>query len=159
MSAGTIRPSAAASAAALAALHRACFDEPWDEAAIRELFAMPGAFAYEAGEPPSLDGLVIARVAGGEAEILTIGVRPGARGSGLGRRLLEAAAIHAAALGAEALFLEVAEDNHDALRLYESSGFYLVGIRPGYYRKGGVPVAARTLKLDLAPPPEAAINP
>lgn len=152
MSGPAIRASDAASAASLAALHRACFDEAWDEAAMRELLAMPGAFAYEAGDPASLDGLVIARIAGGEAEILTIGVRPEVRGSGLGRRLLEAAAIHAAALGAEALFLEVAEDNRAALRLYETSGFYLVGMRPGYYRREGAPVAARTLKLDLVPP-------
>lgn len=152
MSGPAIRASNAASAASLAALHRACFDEAWDEAAMRELLAMPGAFAYEAGDPASLDGLVIARIAGGEAEILTIGVRPEVRGSGLGRRLLEAAAIHAAALGAEALFLEVAEDNRAALRLYETSGFYLVGMRPGYYRREGAPVAARTLKLDLVPP-------
>lgn len=154
-----IRLSDAASAPSLAALHRACFDEPWDEAAMRELLAMPGAFAFEAGDPASLEGLVIARIAGGEAEILTIGVRPAARGTGLGRRLLEAAAIRAAALGAEALFLEVAEDNRAALRLYETFGFYLVGIRPGYYRRDGAPVAARTLKLDLAPLPGAAINP
>lgn len=152
MSGHAIRASDAASAAPLAALHRACFDEPWDEAAMRELLAMPGAFAYEAGGPAEPVGLVIARIAGGEAEILTIGVRPEVRGSGLGRRLLEAAAIHAAALGAEAIFLEVAEDNHAALRLYESFGFYLVGMRPGYYRREGAPVAARTLKLDLAPP-------
>ena len=81
------------------------------------------------------------------------------RGDGLVARLLEAAAIHAAALGAEAIFLEVAEDNHAALRLYESFGFYLVGMRPGYYRREGAPVAARTLKLDLAPPSGIAINP
>ena len=159
MSGPAVRAADAASAASLAALHRACFDEPWDEAAIRQLLAMPGAFAYEVGTPSGLDGLVVARIAGGEAEILTIGVRPEARGTGLGRRLLEAAAIHAAALGAEALFLEVAEDNHAALRLYETSGFYLVGMRPGYYRREGAPVAARTLKLDLAPPPGIAINP
>ncbi|MFN4353827.1 GNAT family N-acetyltransferase [Parvibaculum sp.] len=152
MSGPAIRASDAASAAPFAALHRACFGEPWDEAAMRELLAMPGAFAYEAGDPAALDGLVIARTAGGEAEILTIGVRPAMRGTGLGRRLLEAAAIHAAALGAEALFLEVAEDNRAALRLYEAFGFYLVGVRPGYYRREGAPVAARTLKLDLSPP-------
>ena len=149
----------AALAGPLASLHRACFDEAWDEAAMRELLAMPGAFAYAAGGLRQLDGVVIARFGGGEAVILTIGVRPQARGQGLGRRLLDAAAIHAAALGAEALFLEVAEDNHAALRLYERSGFYLAGMRPGYYRRAGAPVAARTLKLDLAPPAGTAINP
>ncbi len=159
MSGPAIRASNAASAASLAVLHRACFDEAWDEAAMRAMLAMPGAFAFEAGDPASLDGLVIARIGGGEAEILTIGVRPEARGQGLGRLLLEAAAAHAAAFGAEALFLEVAEDNRSALRLYETSGFYLVGMRPGYYRRDGASVAARTLKRDLAPLPGTVINP
>ena len=159
MSEAPVFAADAALAGALASLHRACFDEAWDEAAMRELLAMPGAFAYAAGTPARLEGLVIARFGGGEAEILTIGVHPGLRGSGLGRRLLEAAAVHAAALGAEALFLEVAEDNHAALRLYERFGFYLAGMRPGYYRREGTPVAARTLKLDLVPPAGTTINP
>ena len=138
---------------ALATLHGECFDEPWDAQAIARLLAMPGAFAYsvnaaeDADSPPA--GFVIARTGGGEAEILTICVRPAARMSGLGRCLLEAAAAHALAAGAETLFLEVAEDNLAALRLYERFGFYLVGMRPAYYGRGNDRVAARTLKLDL----------
>lgn len=137
----------------LATLHGECFDESWDASAIARLLAMPGAFAYSVSEVDDTDspsaGFVIARTGGGEAEILTICVRPAARMSGLGRCLLEAAAAHALAAGAETLFLEVAEDNLAALRLYERFGFYLVGMRPAYYRRGNDRVAARTLKLDL----------
>lgn len=147
------RPAGAELAAAMAALHARSFGEAWEEAAIRELLAMPGTLALALGQAPALSGFVMLRIGGGEAEILTICTGPECRRAGLGRRLLDAAAAHAMAAGAEALFLEVAEDNEAALRLYESAGFYLVGMRPGYYRREGAPVAARTLKLDLPAPP------
>lgn len=136
----------------LAALHALCFDEAWDEAAIAGLLAMPGAFGYMAGPGDAPDGFVLARLGGGEAEILTICVAPAARRSGLGRHLLQTAAASAVAAGAEVLFLEVAEDNPAAIRLYERFGFVLVGIRPAYYARGTSRVAARTLRYDLPPP-------
>jgi len=49
---------------------------------------------------------------------------------------VEAAAGLALGLGAEALFLEVADDNAPAIALYESAGFERVGRRRGYYAKG-----------------------
>ena len=153
MTVSAIPVTDAASAAALAALHGECFDEPWDAAAIARLLALPGAFGYCAsasdGTDAPPDGFVLARSGGGEGEILTICVRPSARMAGLGRQLLEAAAAHAVSAGAGALFLEVAEDNLSALHLYERFGFYLVGMRPAYYGRGDDRVAARTLKLDL----------
>ncbi|MEQ9152506.1 MAG: GNAT family N-acetyltransferase [Parvibaculum sp.] len=163
MTASPVPLSDDAAAQRLSALHAECFDEAWDAPAIARLLSMPGAFAYwaavsaETGESP--DGFVLARVGGGEAEILTICVRPAARAAGLGRVLLAAAAAHAAAAGAGSLFLEVAEDNMPALRLYESFGFSLVGMRPGYYERGSSRVAARTLKLDLPRDASPVINP
>ena len=147
-----VRPAGADDVERLAALHTLCFEEGWDAASLTRLLAMPGAFAFMAEERAEpLRGLVLARAGGGEAEILTIGVDPAMRGLGIGRRLLEAAAAAAIAAGAETLFLEVAEDNADALRLYERFGFYLVGVRPAYYVRGSARIAARTLKCDLPP--------
>jgi ribosomal-protein-alanine N-acetyltransferase len=112
----------------LAALHVACFPDPWDAAAISALLVTPGTFAY-AHE----DGFVLARVAGGEAEILTLAVGPAARGQGLGRRLLQAAIVRAHDLGAQTMFLEVGTENPAALALYAGLGFAKVGTRKGYY--------------------------
>ncbi len=129
----------------LAGLHRAAFeDQPgaelWDAAALAELMAMPGALALivEAGGAPL--GLALGRVAAGEAEVLTLGVRPAARRLGLGRALVDALVSRAAALGVRKVFLEVAEDNKDARKLYLAAGFREVGRRGGYYRRptGGV---------------------
>lgn len=112
----------------LAVLHAAAFAQPWDAAALRDLLAGPGVFAFAA---PS--GFVLARAVGGEAEILTLAVLPSARGRGLGRALMQAAADHAVTLGAANLFLEVGSENPAALALYTSLGFQRVGARKGYY--------------------------
>ena len=112
----------------LAVLHAAAFAQPWDAAAIADLLAGPGVFAFAAHS-----GFVLARAAGGEAEILTLAVKPSARGQGLGRALMQAAARHAATLGAGTLFLEVGTDNPAALALYTSLGLARVGTRKGYY--------------------------
>jgi ribosomal-protein-alanine N-acetyltransferase len=112
----------------LAALHAASFAAPWDRKALAALLAMPGTFAF-----CHADGFVLARAAGGEAEILTLAVMPAARGKGLGRALMIKAASHSQELGAEALFLEVGEANPAALALYAGLGFVRVGARKGYY--------------------------
>ena len=128
------------SAAALAALHQTSFPDPWSRAAICELLADPGVFAWF-----TENGFVLARAAGGEAEILTLAVARAARGQGLGRALMEAAAAHAASLDATTLFLEVGADNPAALALYANLGFHRVGQRKAYYGTGD----AWVLKVQL----------
>jgi ribosomal-protein-alanine N-acetyltransferase len=125
----------------LAALHAACFPQAWDAAAISALLVTPGSFAYAHD-----DGFVLARVAGGEAEILTLAVTPMARGKGLGRALLQAAISRARELGAQTMFLEVGTDNPAALALYAGLGFAKVGMRKGYYSG----TDALVLRLSLA---------
>lgn len=96
-------------------------------------------------------GFALARVAGDEAELLSLGVMPGARRLGLGRRLLDAVTDVAVQRGAGALFLEVAEDNAAACALYDAAGFRRVGRRAAYYvRASGDPAAALILRRGLA---------
>lgn len=129
--------------AALAALHAAAMSDPrpWSAAEFAGLLARPGAVLVGAPE-----GFALLQVAAGEAEVLTIAVAPGARRQGLGRRLLSQALGRAAALGAEAAFLEVAEGNRAARALYARAGFAEVGRRRGYYAGGD----ALVLRKDLA---------
>lgn len=112
----------------LAIIHAEAFETPWDSAALAELLASPGVFAVA-----EADGFILIRVVVDEAEILTLAVRPTARRAGLGGRLVEAAVVRAAALGAERMFLEVAEGNAAARALYARSGFVEMGRRRGYY--------------------------
>lgn len=129
----------------LARLHASAFSAAWSAAEIAAL----GGVALRVGE----DGFILVRTVAGEAEILTVGVRPDARGAGVGRALVQAALGEAAAAGAESVFLEVAEDNIPARRLYAGLGFAGVGRRPGYYpRPGAGPVDALVLRRALNTP-------
>ncbi len=101
------------------------------------MIANPSTLAAAALDPASgrLRGFVLARVAADEAEILTIAVDPTVRGKGVGRALLAENLRQAARAGARAMFLEVDQDNAQALALYGRLGFVKVGERTGYYRR------------------------
>ena len=131
-------------AAPLAALHAACFANAWDKVAIAQLLDTPGTFAFH-----HQDGFVMARAAGGEAEILTLAVAPAARGRGLGRALLQAAINKAQAMGAQTMFLEVGADNPHALALHAGLGFAKVGTRKAYYSSASGGTDALVLRLSL----------
>ena len=146
-----IRPAGPFDLALLAELHAACFTEHWDEAALASLLATPGALALLAAAAEEPSGFVILRAIAGEAEIISIGVRPEMRRSGIGRGLLAAAAAAAGDRGAERLFLEVAVDNIPALGLYLSNGFTEVGQRRNYYRRIGGAMTALVLSKEIPP--------
>lgn len=112
----------------LAAVHGTAFSRPWDAAAFEALLGQTGVLAVE-----EADGFILLRVVADEAEILTLAVRPSARGRGLGARLVREGGAQAKGLGATRLFLEVAEDNAAARALYARTGFFETGRRPGYY--------------------------
>lgn len=128
----SLSPLEPAFLAVAAEIHRRCFAEHWNIQALAELLAMPGAFGFLATDDPPA-GLVLARIAADEAEILTIAVLPEARGHGLGGHLLELAAATAAQGGAARLFLEVEADNVAALALYKRHEFEVAGRRAHYY--------------------------
>ncbi len=136
----------------VARIHASCFDEAWDAATLRKVLAMPGAFGLAARADPAGDiaGFALARVVTDECELLSLGVVPNRRGSGIGGGLLDATVVRACALDAAKFYLEVAEDNTDALRLYEARGLVSVGRRPEYYRlRNGQRTAALTMRCDL----------
>jgi [ribosomal protein S18]-alanine N-acetyltransferase len=129
---------------ALAHLHAACFEDSWSEQALRDLLKTAGTTAFAAQ-----DGFVMTRVAGGEAEILTLAVAATARRKGIGHSLMMAALRHAQSQGAQTMFLEVAEANVAAAALYTGLGFREVGRRKSYYAPSE---DALILRVDLPAP-------
>ncbi len=90
---------------------------------------MPGAFGFI----DARGGFIMARRAGGEAEILTLAVAPPARRQGVARDLVTAVM---AAVADLPVFLEVAAENAPAQRLYAAAGFTECGRRRNYYGLG-----------------------
>lgn len=139
----------------MAAVHATSFDEAWGADEIRALLDGPGGFGLVVRDPETeaIVAFILARAVADEAEVLTLAIDPPHRRFGIGRALVEAVALNAAAAGAHSLFLEVASDNDAALGLYRAAGFSRVGRRPAYYRRGSGAVDALVLRRDLNSPP------
>jgi ribosomal-protein-alanine N-acetyltransferase len=143
--------AAAALAEPVSRLHAICFpDDPWAPRAIAEIMAIAGFFGCILWECDDAAGLALAQGLGEECEVLALGVVPARRRRGLGSALLAALVDEARRRGARALFLEVADDNTAARRLYAARGFVQVGRRANYYRRAAGLVDALVLRLLLS---------
>lgn len=129
-----------AQAELIAALMAASVSETWSAREIGRVLALPGALGLIASRTAANPGRVepagfsLCLWAGGECELLSIGVLPELRRLGIARALIAEAISRAAVAGARRMVLEVAEDNAPARALYEAEGFRAAGRRVGYYR-------------------------
>ena len=131
----------------LAALHAKCFDypRPWSAAEFRSMLTAKGVFLL-----CCKGGFIVGRAVAGEAELLTLAVDPACQRQGRGRALLGQFEVESSKRDAIRAFLEVAENNHGALRLYHSAGYRESGRRPDYYRnKNGTKIDATLLEKPL----------
>jgi|KBSSwiStaDraftv2_1062776.scaffolds.fasta_scaffold44189_5 ribosomal-protein-alanine N-acetyltransferase len=135
-----ILPLDASTLAAAADLHAHAFaasaERGWSARELQQLLASSGAHGFFAASDTRICGFVLWRVVADEAELLTIAVTPDLRRRGIASLLLQKAVTSAAEGGGNSLFLEVAEDNVAALRLYAQAGFAPIGRRSRYYRRG-----------------------
>jgi len=133
-----LRAATAVDVTALAEVHANSFDAPWPAADLALFLADRSCFTLAAEtEDGEIAGFILCRAVAGEAEVLTLAVRPERRRAGVAAALV-AAALGLAATKAEAMFLEVGADNPTAQALYERAGFVPAGRRPGYYTRPGV---------------------
>jgi GNAT superfamily N-acetyltransferase len=102
------------------------FGEPQWRGRINERSVSYLARARPDEEPAGLAGVY---VEDGVADLVSMWVRPGCRGQGVGEALVEAAASWARGRGFCTLFLWVTESNPAAMRLYERCGFAVTGER------------------------------
>ncbi|MFC5385083.1 GNAT family N-acetyltransferase [Aquamicrobium segne] len=149
-----LQPLLADDGALAANLHAEGFSRPWTDEEFTALLRQETVFGFAARQvgkgAQAPVGLVLARLAAGEAEILTIVVARAHRGFGLGWQLMDAVLRELHTRRADALFLEVDETNPPALALYRRLGFLEVGKRPNYYQsteKG--PTGALVMRRDL----------
>ena len=138
---------------AISAIHHEDFARPWTDGEFASLLGQDTVFGFSTREtgkgaaPPV--GFVLARLAAGEGEILTVAVARAHRRQGLGWRLMDAVLRELHGQRAEALFLEVDETNAAAIALYRRLGFFEVGKRPRYYDSGQGKSGALVMRRDL----------
>jgi ribosomal-protein-alanine N-acetyltransferase len=126
------------------------FGEAWTSAQCLGMLSLPGVWLTLGDREGGLVGFALARAIAGDAELLLLAVRPGARGQGIGATLLRSVIDDARERGADVLHLEVRADN-SAARLYNMHGFQKVGARRDYYRgRDGRQYDAHSFSLKLS---------
>jgi [ribosomal protein S18]-alanine N-acetyltransferase len=133
-------------------LHGASFAFGWSKVDFESYLTDPGVIADGAlaNGGKLLGGFIMSRLTPPDSEILTFAVDPARRGAGLGRMILEKHLENLERKGARLVFLEVADDNAAALKLYGRAGFTEIGRRENYYqRPDGGRHAAINLRLEI----------
>ena len=110
-------------------------EDPWTPYMIAEELSSPASRYWiatdESGDVVGYGGV---KVGGDQADVMTIGVRPHARGQGIGATILDELLAWSREAGACEIFLDVRPSNEGAIGLYESRGFVEIGRRPRYFR-------------------------
>ena len=146
-----VEPASQRDAARLAQLHGASFHRGWGEGEFETMLTERNTLVHRLRQGRKVIGFAVSRMAADEAEILSIAIDAAQRGRGLSRNLLMTHLGHLAGRGVRSIFLEVEENNQPARRLYERTGFSIVGRRERYYRQaGGDELNALVMRRDLS---------
>jgi [ribosomal protein S18]-alanine N-acetyltransferase len=131
-----MRPATAADLAAILAVERSCYAQPWSEAQFRGEFANPHGRIDLLTLDGELAGFHCWWLLCGELHVLNLATAPRFRRRGVAARLLAAALDEAAGRGLERALLEVRAGNAAAIALYRRFGFRESGRRARYYPDG-----------------------
>ena len=131
----SVRVAEMADCLAIAEVHADSFDRPWGLMEFERMLAEENICAHVAVGTGAADGFVLSRLAGDEAEVLSIAVRQRRRGEGVAGKLLAAHMESLTLARVRTLFLEVEEGNLPAIALYRRKNFTEVARRDAYYRK------------------------
>ena len=115
----------------IADLHKICFPhKPWSADDFAELKKSGCEIVA------SQNGFIVWRTVLDESEIITVGVHPDARGTGIAIAMIGIMENEIKKNGANKIFLEVSHTNTPAIKLYEKCGFTQIGKRKNYYSDG-----------------------
>jgi [ribosomal protein S18]-alanine N-acetyltransferase len=135
--AACITEATAADAGALAALYAEALPPGWPADELAKACYNPSRAVLKATERTHLHGFLILQFAADEAEILAIATAKDWRRRGLAASLLRRGISACKDRNMSCIYLEVAESNTPARRLYEKFGFLVIGRRENYYRSPG----------------------
>ena len=142
-----------ADAEAIAALYAEALPPGWPAHELAAACADANRAVLKATDGGHLAGFIILQFAADEAEILAIAVARDRRRLGHAASLLGAAIRACESRFISCIYLEVAESNGPALKLYEKFGFVEIGRRENYYRSPSFgPQAALIMRRDAKLP-------
>ena len=119
-------------------IERASFSMPWSRGAfLYEIEQNQVARCWVGREGGRIVGYICLWDVADELHVTNVAVHPDARRRGVARALLESVFAHARAAGSRMVLLEVRPSNTEAIALYDSFGFHVVGRRRGYYYDTG----------------------
>jgi ribosomal-protein-alanine acetyltransferase len=146
-----VEPGETRDARDLARIHAQSFFRGWPTEEFASFLADRNCPVYVACDARRrIAGFALIRTVADEAELLSIAVEPRWRGKGVGRALMDAVFADLMLSPARRMFLEVDEQNHAAIRLYEKLGFSTISARKGYYsRADGSAATALVMARDL----------
>ncbi len=135
----------------LAKLSALALPPGWPDADIAASCVNAHRCVLKAADGPLLLGFAILQMAGGEAEILALAVGAEAQRKGVASAILDNALAICVEKSISRVFLEVAETNVHAQRLYEKFGFSTIARRENYYSAARpAPETALIMRLDMA---------
>ncbi len=146
-----VEPGEVRDAKDLARIHGQSFYRGWPVEEFGQFLAGKDSPVYVVCDARRrIAGFALIRTVLDESELLTIAVDPKWRARGLGRALMNAVFADLLHSPSRRMFLEVDEQNHAAIRLYEKLGFATISSRKGYYpRPDGSAATALVMARDL----------
>ena len=137
----------------LAALYAEALPPGWPAHELAASCADANRAVLKAADGEHLHGFVILQFAADEAEILAIAVAKGRRRRGLASSLLRGGISACESRFTSCIYLEVAESNTPARKLYEKFGFLVIGCRENYYHiRSSAPETALIMRRDSKNP-------
>ena len=119
-------------------IERASFSMPWSRGAfLYEIEQNQVARCWVGRTDSRIVGYICLWQVADELHVTNVAVHPDARRQGIARALLESVFAHARAAGSRVVILEVRPSNTEAIPLYESFSFRVIGRRRGYYYDTG----------------------
>ncbi len=120
--------------AAIAALEKLCFSDPWSENSIAYELTSRLSYWLVAVENGQVLGYIGSQSVLGESDMMNVAVHPDHRRRGIAEGLVNALSADLKSRDNVCLTLEVRASNVPAIALYEKLGFTQVGLRKNYYR-------------------------
>ena len=135
MSDFVIRPMEERDVAAVAALEKACFSDPWSESSVRSELSNPLSLWLVAERGGAVAGYIGSQSVLDAADMMNVAVALESRRGGVAEALIGSLIARLEKAGVRSLSLEVRVSNDAARALYEKLGFSEVGRRKNYYTK------------------------